>query len=95
MYFRINYRFADETVSAIQRNDLQDQLSGAYADRRSRRATWTARFRRTSWKGPLAALKPMFSKLDANHDGFLDAKELSVVMQAMMMQQQSAATPGV
>ena len=36
----------------------------------------------------------LFQMLDANHDGFLDAKELSTVM-SMMMQQQTAATPAV
>jgi peroxiredoxin len=92
MYFRINYRFADETVSH-PRNDLQDQLSGASLIG-GLDANMDGKISPDELKGPLAALKPMFSKLDANHDGFLDAKELSVVMQ-MMMQQQSAATPGV
>jgi peroxiredoxin len=92
MYFRINYRFADETVSH-PRNDLQDALSGASLIG-GMDANMDGKISPDELKGPLAMLKGQFAKLDANHDGFLDANELGKVM-AMMSQTQSAAAPAL
>jgi peroxiredoxin len=92
MYFRINYRWADETV-AHPRNDLQDKLSGN-ALIGGMDANGDGKLSPDELKGPLAAMKPAFAKLDKNHDGYLDASELATVM-SMMAKAQSSATPAL
>jgi hypothetical protein len=77
MYFRVNYRWADETVEHI-RNDHQQALQssmmvGALDD------DLDGKVEPNELKGPLAMLKTRFAELDRNHDGGLDASELAVV----------------
>ena len=75
MYFRINYRWADETVDNI-RNDLQSQLMssmsfGMIDD------NFDGLIQENELKGMMASLKPRFAQLDADHSGALDPKELA------------------
>lgn len=91
MYFRVNYRWADETVQKI-RNDLQTALYssmmlGALDDNLDDRVT------ADELRGPLAALKPRFATLDKNGDGGLDAAELNALGGRRSMARERAATP--
>ncbi len=75
MYFRVNYRWADETVDNV-RNDLQAKLMsslliGAVDD------NVNDLVEKDELKGTLASLKPRFDALDLDHNGGLDAKELA------------------
>ncbi len=76
MYFRINYRFMDETVEK-QRNDLQTALSaslqiGALDDNLS------GKIEEHELNRPnMAAMKARFAALDVNKDGGLSAEEMS------------------
>jgi hypothetical protein len=75
MYFRVNYRWADETVSNI-RNDLQSKLMssmsiGMIDD------NYDGLIQEGELKGMMASLKPRFKDLDADHSGALDPKELA------------------
>jgi hypothetical protein len=81
MYFRINYRWADETVDNI-RNDLQSQLMssmsfGMIDD------NYDGLVQENELKGMMASLKPRFKALDTDSSGALDAKELKA--SGMMM----------
>ncbi len=81
MYFRINYRWADETVDNI-RNDLQSQLMssmsfGMIDD------NYDGLVQESELKGMMASLKPRFKALDADNSGALDAAELKA--SGMMM----------
>ncbi|MFT3725531.1 MAG: redoxin domain-containing protein [Hyphomonadaceae bacterium] len=75
MYFRVNYRWADETVDNV-RNDLQAKLMesrtiGALdsnADNKVQIDELT---------GTMASVKARFKDLDTNHDGGLDKAELA------------------
>ncbi len=75
MYFRVNYRWADETVDNV-RNDLQAKLMesrtiGALdtnADNKVQIDELT---------GTMASVKARFKDLDVNHDGGLDKAELA------------------
>ncbi|CAN5115251.1 hypothetical protein BH11PSE2_BH11PSE2_17330 [soil metagenome] len=92
MYFRINYRWADETVSKM-RGDLQDKLNGAVLIG-GLDANMNGKISPDELKGPLGMLKAMFPTLDKNKDGGLDAAELEAVM-SMMMRTQSAEAPAL
>ncbi len=75
MYFRVNYRWADETVDNI-RNDLQSQLMssmsiGMIDD------NVDGLIQETELKGMMASLKPRFKALDTDNSGALDAKEMA------------------
>jgi len=75
MYFRINYRWADETVDNL-RNDLQSQMMssiffGMIDD------NYDEMIQRDELKGMMASLKPRFDALDTDKSGALSAKELS------------------
>jgi hypothetical protein len=74
MYFRINYRWADETSSHV-RNDLQTKLMDSrtmgVADLNA-----DGKLQLSEMTGSLASLKPRFAELDRNHDGALDRSEL-------------------
>jgi Ca2+-binding EF-hand superfamily protein/peroxiredoxin len=81
MYFRINYRWADETVDNV-RNDLQSQLMssmqfGMVDD------NYDGKIQENELKGMMASLKPRFAQLDADKSGALDASELKA--SGMMM----------
>jgi len=75
MYFRVNYRWAEETSTNV-RNDLQTKLLesrtiGQIDDNADGKAQVA------ELVGSLASLKPKFAELDVNKDGGLDVKELA------------------
>jgi hypothetical protein len=83
MYFRVNYRWADETVSHL-RNDLQAKLmeSGLVG---GLDANLDGVIEPAELKGPAtAALRAKFAELDKNHDGVLDAAEMKAAMPRRM-----------
>lgn len=74
MYFRVNYRWADETVSNV-RNDLQAKLMdsrtiGALDNNADNKVQID------ELTGTMASVKARFADLDLNKDGGLDKKEL-------------------
>jgi mono/diheme cytochrome c family protein len=75
MYFRINYRWVDETSHHV-RNDLQAKLMESriigFLDDNADGKVEMAELR-----GSYAALKTRFAALDLNHDGGLDLAELT------------------
>ncbi|HET9160074.1 MAG TPA: hypothetical protein VFN88_05635, partial [Caulobacteraceae bacterium] len=74
MYFRINYRWADETSSHV-RNDLQAKLMESrtigFLDDNA-----NGKVEQNELVGNYANLKTKFAQLDLNHDGGLDMNEL-------------------
>jgi hypothetical protein len=75
MYFRVNYRWVDETVTNV-RNDLQAALMksmtiGALDDNADDLV------QEGELRGPLARLKARFADLDTDGNGGLDSKELA------------------
>lgn len=75
MYFRINYRWADETVSNI-RNDLQNQLMasrtiGALDDNAD------GFVQKDELRGPMSGMKNRFETIDIDKNGGLDKNELN------------------
>jgi hypothetical protein len=75
MYFRVNYRWADESVDNI-RNDLQSKLMssmsiGALDDNADDLVQID------ELRGPMAGMKARFADLDLDKNGGLDAKEMS------------------
>ena len=75
MYFRINYRWADETSHHV-RNDLQAKLMESrvigFLDDNA-----DGKVELSELRGSYASLKARFAALDLNHDGGLDLAELS------------------
>jgi hypothetical protein len=75
MYFRVNYRWADETSHHI-RNDLQAKLFESrvigFLDTNA-----DGKVELSELRGNYAGLKSRFAELDTDHDGSLDAKELA------------------
>jgi hypothetical protein len=75
MYFRINYRWADETSSKV-RNDLQtallDSRTIGFLDDNA-----DGKIEIAELTGNYANLKAKFAEFDANHDGGLDKKEMA------------------
>jgi hypothetical protein len=92
MYFRVNYRWVDETVDNV-RNDLQmalmqSSMIGALDD------NVNGRVELAELRGPRAQfLAKQFAKLDANGDGSLDAKELAVGAPDRRFARQQSETP--
>lgn len=77
MYFRVNYRFVDETVTNI-RNDLQQALQGslqlgAVDD------NLDGLLQKSELRGPIARLQSQFDNLDVDKNGGLDNNEFSRV----------------
>jgi hypothetical protein len=74
MYFRVNYRWADETSSHV-RNDLQAKLMESrtigFLDDNA-----DGKVEQNELVGNYAGLKAKFAQLDLNHDGGLDMAEL-------------------
>ncbi len=75
MYFRVNYRWADETVSNV-RNDLQDKLMdsrtiGALDNNADNKVQID------ELTGTMASVRTRFKDLDTNGDGGLDKAELA------------------
>jgi peroxiredoxin len=90
MYFRINYRWADETVGHL-RNDLEAKLQGSTL-LGGLDANMDGKVTPDELKGPLGMLKTAMPQLDKNKDGALDESELGAVM-AMMMRQMADKGP--
>jgi peroxiredoxin len=81
MYFRLNYRWADETTSHV-RGDLQAKLqeSGMVG---GLDANVDGVIEPAELKGPSTSfLRAKFADLDKNHDGVLDAGEMKAAMPA-------------
>jgi len=79
MYFRVNYRWADETVSHL-RNDLQAKLmeSGMIG---ALDTNVDGVVEKAELRGPMGSmLKTRFDQVDANHDGVLQETELNAAM---------------
>jgi hypothetical protein len=75
MYFRVNYRWVDETSSKV-RNDLQTKLMdtrliGNLDD------NWNGKVEITELTNNMASMKPRFADLDLNRDGGLDRSEMA------------------
>ena len=75
MYFRVNYRWADETVDNL-RNDLQSKLMssmsiGALDDNQDDLVQID------ELRGPMAGMKARFADLDIDKNGGLNAKEMA------------------
>ena len=92
MYFRVNYRWADETVTHL-RNDLQGKLMqsmmiGALDDNIDGKVDLS------ELKGPMGmSMKARFATLDRNGDGGLDATELSAAGGRRDMRRAAQETP--
>jgi len=82
MYFRVNYRWADETPDHV-RNDLQAQL---FASQTIGGLDFNLDgfIEPNELKGPLLPLRAKFAELDLNHDGKLDAAEMAKAMPQRM-----------
>jgi hypothetical protein len=82
MYFRVNYRWADETTDNV-RNDLQMKLMQSMvigmADDNTDDAVEPGEL-----KGMLASLKPRFKQLDTDGNGTLNAAELTAATAPLM-----------
>jgi hypothetical protein len=92
MYFRLNYRWADETVGHL-RNDLQAKLmeSGLVG---GLDANVDGVIEPSELRGPsTAAIRAKFAELDKNHDGVLDAAEMKTAMPSRRMARARAETP--
>jgi peroxiredoxin len=83
MYFRVNYRWADETVTHL-RGDLQQKLFegsmlGALDD------NIDGKVQMAELRGPMGQmLKARFAEMDRDKDGGLDAAELSALSRRAM-----------
>jgi peroxiredoxin len=91
MYFRVNYRWADETVTHV-RNDLQAKLFASQTIG-SLDSNLDGKIEPNELKGPLAGLRSRFAELDTNHDGVLDAKEMAAAMPSRRMARAKGETP--
>ena len=91
MYFRVNYRWADETVSHV-RNDLQAKLFASQM-MGSLDSNLDGFIEKNELKGPLKYLQAKFDELDTNHDGKLDQAELSKAMPSRRMARSKGETP--
>ena len=91
MYFRVNYRWADETTSHI-RNDLQAKLF-ASSMIGSLDSNLDGFIEKSELKGPLAYLQAKFDEADVNHTGKLTPEQFSKLMPARRRPRQE--TPDV
>jgi hypothetical protein len=92
MYFRVNYRWADETVGHL-RNDLQAKLA----------ASGLIGALDTNVDGVVSAdelrgrfgamLKARFAQVDTNRDGVLEAAELNAAMPRRHRGRRASASP--
>jgi len=95
MYFRVNYRWADETV-AHPRADLEARLRASML-MGALDTNLDGKIEKSELHGPMGArLLAHFDELDKDHDGTLDADELAAVaMHGRRAQAQAAATPNL
>ena len=91
MYFRVNYRWADETTTHV-RGDLQAKLFASQM-MGSLDSNLDGFIEKNELKGPLAYLRAKFDELDTNHDGKLDAAELAKAMPSRRMARAKGETP--
>jgi peroxiredoxin len=92
MYFRVNYRWADETTSH-PRPDLQAKLqeSGMIG---GLDANVDGKIELSELKGPSTSfIRAKFAELDKNHDGVLDAAEMKSAMPSRRMARNRQETP--
>jgi hypothetical protein len=75
MYFRVNYRWADETSSNI-RNDLQSKLMDTRLIGQLDH-NFDSKVQLSELVGTMATMKVRFADLDLNKDGGLDREELA------------------
>ncbi len=83
MYFRVNYRWADETVENV-RNDLEQQMRasmmfGMIDD------NYDGLIQREELKGMMVSMKPRFDALDVDKSGGLDPAEMGASGMGAMM----------
>jgi peroxiredoxin len=91
MYFRVNYRWADETVTHV-RNDLQAKLFASQTVG-SLDSNLDGFIQPAEFKGPLLGLRSKFAEFDTNHDGKLDAAELAKAMPSRRMARTKGEVP--
>jgi len=91
MYFRVNYRWADETVSHV-RNDLQQKLFASQM-MGSLDSNLDGVIEPNEFKGPLLGLRAKFAEFDLNRDGKLDAAELAKAMPSRRMARRKGEVP--
>jgi hypothetical protein len=82
MYFRINYRWADETVDNI-RNDLQSQLQSSMSFGMAD-DNYDGQIQKDELTGMMASMKPRFDALDVDKSGGLSPEEMKAGGGAMM-----------
>jgi peroxiredoxin len=75
MYFRLNYRWADETVTRV-RDDLQTAFNASRTIG-GLDSNVDGLVQPNELRGNMAGLKARFAELDKDHNGGLDAKELA------------------
>jgi hypothetical protein len=75
MYFRVNYRWADETSSNV-RNDLQTKLMDTRLIGQLDH-NFDNKVQAAELVGTMATMKVRFADLDLNKDGGLDKEELA------------------
>jgi len=91
MYFRVNYRWADETVSHV-RNDLQQKLFASQM-MGSLDSNLDGVIEPNEFKGPLLGLRAKFAEFDLNRDGKLDAAELAKAMPSRRLARRKGGVP--
>jgi peroxiredoxin len=91
MYFRLNYRWADETVSHV-RNDLQQKLFASQM-MGSLDSNLDGFIEKAELKGPLKSLQARFDEVDTNHSGKLDAAQLAKLLPSRRMARGKGETP--
>ncbi len=89
MYFRVNYRWADETVDHV-RGDLEAKLKASQLIG-SLDANLDGVIEPEELKGPLSGLRARFAALDRDHSGGLDASELRGVNLFMLARSKQKA----
>jgi peroxiredoxin len=83
MYFRVNYRWADETVTHV-RNDLQQKLFASQM-MGSLDSNLDGFVEKSELKGPLSGLQAKFDEADTNHTGKLTAEQLAKILPSRRM----------
>jgi hypothetical protein len=91
MYFRVNYRWADETVNHV-RNDLQMKLFASQM-MGSLDSNLDGFVEKNELKGPLKSLQAKFDEADTNHTGKLDAAQLAKLLPNRRMARAKGETP--
>jgi len=93
MYFRVNYRWADETTTNV-RNDLQGKLFASQAIG-SLDSNLDGFIEKNELKGPMAYLQAKFDEADVKHTGKLTPEQFSKLMPGMRRGRRQQETPDV